>query len=177
MVALGISYKTFSQDQELKENHIVADFDDIYIYNELLYKNDTDSLYSGLIHRTKKNGELLQEDYVERGIIHYTLMFYRRQKRKPHSKYIYNKDNPYLLREEIRYHLEGDVFKITYYDYDGRKILVEDFEDGKMVYSCEFNGRKRHGKEFCITKECDTTVVYYVNGRKKKSKFNRELLR
>lgn len=150
-------------------NTRIVDFDDTYLHNELLYENISDSLYTGLIHRTKKNGQLIQEDYVENGVIHYTLMFYRGQNRKPYSKYIYNKDNPYVLREVIKYHLEGDVFKTVYYDYDGRKILVEDFEDGKMIYSCEFNGRKRHGKEFCITKECDTTVVYYVNGKKQKN--------
>ncbi len=170
MVTLGMSCKTFSQDQELKEKPIVADFDDIYVYNDLLYEYETDNLYTGLIHRRKKNGELIQEDYVERGVIHYTLMFYRRQKRKPHSKYIYNKDNPYVLREVIRFHLEGDVFKTTYYDYDGRRILEEDFKDGKLIYSCEFNGRKRHGKELCITEKCDTTVMYYVNGKKQHKK-------
>ncbi|MEC3906647.1 hypothetical protein VOI54_06425 [Tamlana sp. 2201CG12-4] len=96
-------------------------------------------------------------------------MYYRRQEGKPYAKYVYNKDNPNALSQVIRYRLEGDVYEIVYYDYDGRKILEEDYEDGRIIYSCELNGRKRHGKEFCVSKECDTAINYFNNGRRVKN--------
>ncbi len=152
-----------------QENTRIVDFDDTYLKNELLYEVNNDKLYTGLIHRTKKNEQLVQEDYVEKGVIHYTQMFYRKGNRIPYSKYIYNKDNPYVLKQVSKYHFEGDIYEIIYYDYNGRKILEENFEDGKLIYSCEFDGRKRHGREFCITEKCDTTFVYYLKGKKQKN--------
>lgn len=158
-----ISYFSIAQ-----QKNRVVDFYEVYEDNELLRESSTDSVYTGLIHRKRKNGQLIQEDYVKKGVIHYTNLFYRKGTKLPHSKYIYNKEKPFILSQVINYHLEGDIYQITYYDYDGRRILEEDYENGKMIYSCEFDGRKRHGREFCITDKCDTTFVYYANGKKLK---------
>jgi len=159
-----ISLFSFSQEQK----STVVDFYDTYIDDELIYENNIDNLYTGLIQRKKANGQLIQEDYVEKGSIHYSELFYRKLNRETHSKYIYNKNNPYVLSQVLRYHPKGDIFEIIYYDYDGGKILEEGYEDGKLIHSCEFNGKKRHGKEFSVTKVSDTTFVFYNNGKKTK---------
>ena len=58
--------------------------------------------------------------------------------------------------------------EITYFDENGKKKLNEIYKNGSLIYSCEYLNNKKHGKEFCTTKNCDNQTVYYENGKKRK---------
>jgi hypothetical protein len=64
--------------------------------------------------------------------------------------------------------LNGEIFETTTYNDDGIKILVEQFENGKLIYSCQYLGKKKHGLQLGYANYTDklTYRSKYVNGKK-----------
>lgn len=145
-----------------------ASYDEVRLMNDLVY-DASGRLYTGVVQKKKKNGQLIYEDYVTNGIIDSTLQYYRSKDHdKPYAKYLYNPKKLFYYSKIVWYESTGAISQIEYYDDESKKRLLETYDHGRLTYSCEYKGKKRHGKEFCITKACDTTVVYYVDGKKQR---------
>ena len=91
-------------------------------------------------------------------------------KKKISDKTIYNRYKLWVIEKEISYRLSKDTFEIKSYDENGKKILLEQFENNKVTYSCEYNGKKRHGTEMCFDDDGNKLIFQYVNGKKIKEK-------
>ncbi len=118
---------------------------EVYLENNLVYKNASDELFTGIAQSKRKNGHLVYEEEYKNGIILSSNLFYNGKEIRVSNKTIYNTNKPLVLSKEIKYHLDGEIFETTTYNDDGIKILVEQFENGKLTYSCQYLGKKKHG--------------------------------
>jgi len=141
---------------------------EVYIENNLVYKNATDELFSGITQSKRKNGHLVYEEKYENGIILSSNLYYNGKEIRISNKTIYNPNKPLTLSKEYSYDLKGEVFEITTYNDDGVKILYEQFTNGKVSYSCQYLGKKKHGLELGYRDggEKMTFRCEYINGKK-----------
>ena len=159
LLVLISSYKVNSQDTlSLKE---------VYIDKDLVYKMDGQR-FSGLAQDKRKNGKLNYEEYYKDGVILWSNMYFNTKEKKVSDKTIYNRYKLWVIEKEIRFRLSQDTLQIKTYDDNGKKILLEQFENNKLTYSCQYDGRKKHGKEFCFDDDGKELIIEYVNGKKKK---------
>ena len=139
-----------------------------YIENNLVYKASNDQLFTGIAQSKRKNGHLVYEEEYKNGIVLSSNLYYNGKEIRVSNKTIYNPNKPFILSKEIRYHLNGEIFETTTYNDDGIKILVEQFKNGKLTYSCQYSGKKKHGLELGygdngVEITCKTE---YKNGKK-----------
>ena len=160
---------TFCYSQETFTNS----HDDIYIENGLFYKVKDHLLFSGDIDFIKKNGVIISKEIYKDGYrISKKLYYNKLAGGKVYQETVYfqekiNLENfKFKIQKIISYNSKGEVYKIKHYDFTGDKILEEEFENGKLVYSCEFKDGKKNGKEFCSTRKCGNEIILYLNGKK-----------
>ncbi|MGJ8734594.1 MAG: hypothetical protein ACSHW4_15670 [Cellulophaga sp.] len=141
---------------------------EVYIENNLVYKNVTDQLFSGVAQSKRKNGHLVYEEEYKNGVILSSNLYYNGKEIRVSNKTIYNPNKPLALSKEIKYHLDGEIFETTTYNDDGIKILVEQFKNGKLTYSCQYLGKKKHGLQFCYGENGEkmTYRCEFINGKK-----------
>ena len=120
-------------------------FDDLYINENLIYKVSN----------------ILNANY-----------YYNGKQKIMSDSIIYHPKKPYTYKELYRFNLKSQMTEKNSYDTNGKLILVENFENGKLTYSCQYNGKKKHGKEFCSSKEGEVLEFEYINGKKVKTKSN-----
>ncbi|MCB4800130.1 hypothetical protein [Neotamlana laminarinivorans] len=160
LIALLIFNELISQE--------IIGMKEVYIENKLVYKIATDELFTGIAQSKRKNGHLVYDEEYKKGIILLSNLYYNGKKRRVYNKTIYNPNKPLVLSKEIKYHLDGEMFETTTYNKKGVKILYEQFTNGKVSYSCQYFGKKKHGLELGyrdggekITFRCE-----YINGKK-----------
>lgn len=159
LVLISTSFEMISQD--------TLDIKEVYIDNDLVYKMSGER-FTGLAQKKRKNGHLTYEEYYKDGVILFSNLYFNTKEKKLSDKAIYNRYRLWVLQKEISYTLSGDTFEIKSYDENGKKILLEQFENSKVSYSCEYNGRKKHGKEFCYDDDGNVLIFEYNNGKKVK---------
>lgn len=148
----------------------LIDFDDLYIDNKnLVYKTANDSLFSGICERRRKNKHLVIEEHFEKGIIKMAKYYYNGKRKIVCDSVIYNSSRPYEYKTIYRFNLDSNLSEKESFDNNGKLILKEEFEKGKLVYSCQYNGKKKHGKEFCYSKNGNPLEFEYMNGKKLKT--------
>tara|TARA_R110002074_G_scaffold60012_3_gene145652 strand:+ start:737 stop:1258 length:522 start_codon:yes stop_codon:yes gene_type:complete len=147
-------------------------FDDLYINENLIYKVSNDSLFTGICERRRKNGHLVLEETFYKGTILNANYYYNGKQKIMSDSIIYHPKKPYTYKELYRFNLKSQMTEKNSYDTNGKLILVENFENGKLTYSCQYNGKKKHGKEFCSSKEGEVLEFEYINGKKVKTKSN-----
>ena len=108
------------------------------------------------------------EEYYNDGVILSSNLYFNTKEKKISDKIIYNRYKLWVLEKEISFRLSKDTFEIKSYDENGKKIFLEQFENNKVIYSCEYNGKKRHGKEMCYDDDGNQLIFHYVNGKKVK---------
>lgn len=140
---------------------------EVYYENNLVYKIVNDSLFTGIVHRTRKNGHIVYEEKYEKGIILNNKLYYNRSNKMISEEIIYNSINPNVRSKKIKYGLSKDWKEITYYNEVGEKELIEKFTKEKLFYSCEFLNNKKHGIEFTLCND-KKLFINYVNGKKQK---------
>ena len=141
---------------------------EVYIDNNLVYKNETDELFTGIAQSKRKNGHLVYEEEYKNGIILSSNLYYNGKEIRVSNKTIYNPEKPLVLSKEIKYNLEGEIFETTTYNDNGIKILVEQFKNGKLTYSCQYSGKKKHGLELGYGED-GKKLKYrceFINGKK-----------
>lgn len=141
---------------------------EVYIDNDLVYKNADDGLFTGIVQSKRKNGHLVYEEEYEKGIILSSNLYYNGKEKRVSNKAIYNPNKPLVLSKEYSYDLKYKIFEITTYNDDGLKILYEQFTNGKVSYSCQYLGKKKHGLELGYRDggEKMTFRCEYINGKK-----------
>ena len=141
---------------------------EVYIENNLVYKNATDELFSGIAQSKRKNGHLVYEEEYKNGIILSSNLYYNGKEIRVSNKTIYNPNKLLVLSKEIKYHLDGEIFETTTYNDDGIKILVEQFKNGKLTYSCQYLGKKKHGLQLGYGENGEkmTYRCEFINGKK-----------
>jgi antitoxin component YwqK of YwqJK toxin-antitoxin module len=146
---------------------------EVYIENNLVYKNANDELFTGVAESKRKNGHLVYDEEYENGIILSSNLYYNGKEKRVSSKTIYNPNNPLVISKEYRYNLESEIFETTTYNDDGIKILLEQFKNGKLTYSCQYLGKKKHGLELNYGKNGEklTYSCEFINGKKNGTEF------
>ena len=140
--------------------------DDVYLEGELLYKLSDRTLYTGKYERKRWNGHLVYEEHFKNGIIVSAVEYFNGKQKRVADSIVYNPEKPFIRLEEYRYNSNSQLIRKRIYSDDGKLKLKEEYNDGMLVYSCEYNSRKKHGKEFCYSKDGKPLEVEYVNGKK-----------
>lgn len=143
---------------------------EVYIHNNLVYKISNDSLLNGVAQRKRKNGHLVYEEEYKKGVILVSKLYFNGKAKIVSNKSIYNPKKPQVLSKEYAYNLNGEIIEVKTYDDNGVKVLLEQFQNGKLTYSCQYIGKKKHGLELGYIGSKDgkkpTYRCEYVNGKK-----------
>lgn len=152
---------------ELISQEIVG-MKETYIDNDLVYKSTNDELFTGIAQSKRKNGHLVYEEKYKNGIILSSNLYYNGKKIRVSNKTLYNPNKPFTLSKENRYHLDGEIFETTTYNDNGIRILVEQFKNGKLTYSCRYLGKKKNGLELGYGENGEklTYRCEFINGKK-----------
>jgi antitoxin component YwqK of YwqJK toxin-antitoxin module len=137
---------------------------------DLIFKASNDSLFTGICERRRKNGHLVFAEYFENGVILSAKYYFNGKQKIMSDSVIYNPNKPYKYKELYRFNLQSQITEKNSYDTDGKLILVENFDNGKLIYSCQYKDKKKHGREFCYSKEDKALEFEYLNGKKVKDK-------
>ncbi|WP_339841382.1 hypothetical protein [uncultured Maribacter sp.] len=157
LVLISISFEVSSQD--------TLDMKEVYIDNDLVYKMDGQR-FTGLAQDKRKNGKLNYEEQYKDGVILWSNLYFNTKEKLVSDKTLYHKYKLGVIEKVIRLRLSQDTLEVKTYDEKGKKVLLEQYEDGKVTYSCEYNGRKKHGKEFCYDDDGNELIFEYNNGKK-----------
>jgi antitoxin component YwqK of YwqJK toxin-antitoxin module len=180
----------FFSFNELFSQEIIG-IKEVYIENNLVYKNASDELFTGIAQSKRKNGHLVYEEEYKNGIILSSNLYYNGKEKRVSNKITYNPNKPLVLSKEHKYNLESEIFETTTYNDDGVKILVEQFKNRKLTYSCQYLGKKKNGlqlgyaengekltyrceftngkkngTEYCLNEDGTETKKEYQNGKK-----------
>ena len=138
----------------------------IYIDNDLVFKYSDGQPFSGVAQVKRKNGQVQFEMEYDDGVILKQYVYYRRKKKDLATKIIYDSSKPWTELKEIRYF--SGIEQWTHYGTNGKRKLKEQRRNGKLFYSCEYAGRKKHGQEICLNDDGTKTVIEYRDGKKVK---------
>lgn len=170
----------------------IVSLKEVYMdHHNLVYTINNDKLFTGTAQSKRKNGHLVYEEIYKNGIILYDNLYFNGKKVSVSDKRIYHPDKPFVLSKEHKYHSNGAIYETTTYNDDGIKILKEEFENGKLAYSCQYFGKKkhglelgyqenseklmyrceyqngkRHGKEYCLNEDGVLIIKEYQNGKR-----------
>jgi len=141
---------------------------EIYINNNLAYKVTDKGLFTGIAQVKRKNGHLVYEEEFKNGIIFYSNLYFNGKEKILSAKTVYNPNLPYTISKELIYDLQQEIFEIRTYNDDGIRILIEQFQNGKLTYSCQYLGKIKHGLELGYRDggEIMTSRCEYINGKK-----------
>ena len=148
----------------------IVDVKEIYTENNLIYKSSDENLFTGIAQDKRRNGHLVYEEEYKNGIILSSNLYYNGKEKRIATKTIYNPNNPFVSSKEYSYDLKGEIFKTITYNADGIKILEKQFKNGKMTYSCQYNGEKKHGEELVYEQDGVTITCRTEYNRGKKIK-------
>ncbi|MFH4966552.1 hypothetical protein V8G69_16265 [Gaetbulibacter sp. M235] len=139
-----------------------------YIENNLVYKSSNNELFTGIAQSKKKNGHLVYEEVYENGVIFFSNLYFNGKEKRISNKTIYNQNKPFTPSKKNEYHLDGSIFQIIHYNKDGIKILFESYKNGKLIYSCQYSGKKKHGFEIGYDENNQQEIckIEYSNGKK-----------
>ncbi|MEP3209737.1 MAG: hypothetical protein ABJN95_11130 [Maribacter sp.] len=135
---------------------------------DMAFVKSTGELFTGILQSRKKNGQIAFEFEFDKGLVRTQYIYFRNKKNneKLAGKVLYHTGKPWREATEIRYLPKFD--KWTHYDGEGKQTLVEHRKDGITIYRCEYNGRKKHGKEMWLNDDGTKLFYEYVNGKEKK---------
>ena len=168
IIVLVLSFNLVYSQETYTNTH-----DSIYIESGLFYKVRDHQLYTGDINFIKKNGVIVTKEIYKDGYLTNEYSYYNKssrgnicEERVFYLEKIDTHDSRFKTQKIIRYHTTGEIYNIKYFNTVGDKIKVEEFENGRLVYSCEYKNGKKNGKEFGSTKKCGDVTVTYLNGKK-----------
>jgi len=161
----------FSFNQLISQE--IVGMKEVYSKNNLVYQVVDDQLFTGIIQSKRNNGHVVYEAEIKNGVLLYSSIFFNGAEKRVATKTIYNPNNPALFSKELKYHLSGELFEARTYNEEGIKILVEQFTDGKLSYSCQYIGKVKNGLELGylnggekLTYRCE-----YKNGKKQGTEY------
>ncbi len=139
-------------------------------HNDLTYKISNDKIFTGTVQWKRKNGYLEYEEEYKNGIILSSNSYYRGKHNIISNKTIYHSNNPSIILKEHKYNLKNEIFETITYNDDGLRILIEQFNNRKLIYSCQYLGKKKHGLELCYGEDGKKMNYQckFINGKKVK---------
>lgn len=138
----------------------------VYIDNDLAFKTSDGQPFSGIAQIKRKDGQIQFEMEYDDGVILTQNVYYRSKTKELATKVIYDLEKPWKELTEIRYF--SGIEEWTYYDENGKRSLREQKRNGKIIYSCEYSGRKKHGQEMCLNDDGTKIFIEYLSGKRKK---------
>lgn len=148
----------FAQEKvELKE---------IYVENNLAYKVADEQLFSGQAQKVRKNGHLVYEEYYEKGIPIKSILYYNGTEKPKPVELTEFYEKTFDKKKVTTYGLSKPTVELKYYDQNGKKTLIEEYENDKLTYRCEYLKNKKHGTEFCLDDNGKELKIEYRNGKK-----------
>ena len=153
-------FELFAQD--------TLDMKEVYMDNLLVYKIADNERFTGIAQMKKKNGRVVLEEEYKDGVILFDYQYYRGAEKEICYKTEYNRYKLWVKQKEYFYPKSKDWYELVNYDENGKKVLLEQFEEDQLFYSCEYSGKKKHGKEICFDDNGDKLIFHYVNGKKVK---------
>lgn len=156
----------FSFNQLISQE--IVGMKDVYSKNNLVHKVVDDQLFTGLIQAKRSNDHVVYEAEIKNGLLLCSSIFFNGTEKRVATKTIYNPTNPALFSKELKYHLTGELFEAKTYNEEGIKILLEQFSNGKLSYSCQYIGNVKNGLELGYLNGGDklTYRCEYKNGKK-----------
>jgi len=155
---------------QVSKDQFAVKYKDVYLENNLVFLRANDSLYTGLIQQKRRNGHLAQEEWIDKGVIVYAISYYNGSRKVPAERMEYYKEYPNVPFKLFKYRFDESIREIIWHDMRANKIRVEQFENDKLVYSCDYKGKKKHGKELCYDDDGSVITVLYNNGKRIKNK-------
>lgn len=163
-ISILFSNTIFSQDTlGMKET---------YIDNNLVYKMNGEK-FTGIAQSKRKNGHLVYEEIYSDGIIQYSNLYFNGKEKIVYIKTIYNRNKLWVVQKEIRFRHSKDTLEVKTYDENGKKTLLTQFENNRVTYTCEYNGKKKNGLALGYANG-DGKITYrceYFNGKKDGEEF------
>jgi len=154
---------------QLSSQEIVG-MKDLYVENDLTYKVSDEKLYSGQAQHVRKNGHLVYEEYFDNGKLTKSITYYNgTEKPTPATETEYDSETQ-TKRKETNYGLNKPTTEFKHFDINGNKTLIEQYENEKLIYRCEYQKNKKHGIEFCLNDDGTEMRIEYRNGKKVKKK-------
>ena len=139
---------------------------EIYVLNNLAYKVADDELFSGQAQKVRNNGHLVDEEYYESGNPIKSVIYYNGTEKPIPAKMTEFYEKSFDKKKETTYDLKKTTVEFKYYNKNGKKTLIEQFENDKLTYRCEYLKNKKHGTEFCIDDDGNELKIEYRNGNK-----------
>jgi antitoxin component YwqK of YwqJK toxin-antitoxin module len=139
---------------------------EIYVENNLAYKVVDDELFSGQAQKVRKNGHLVYEEYYENGNPIKSVVYYNGTEKPIPARMTEFYQKSFDKKKETVYGLTKPTVEFKYYDQNGKKTLIEEYENDKLTYSCEYLKNKKHGTEFCFDDDGKELKIEYRNGKK-----------
>ncbi|WP_025665515.1 hypothetical protein [Aquimarina megaterium] len=145
----------------------------LYIENDLTYKISGDKLFSGQAQRIRKNGHLVYEEYFVDGKMTKSVTYYNgADKPKPASVTEFYEETE-TKRKVTNYGLTKPTTEYKHYDKNGKKTLIEKYENEKLTYRCEYLENKKNGTEYCLKEDGTEFRIEYRSGKKIKKNNSR----
>lgn len=150
--------RLFAQEKvELKE---------IYLENSLAYKVEDKQLFSGQAQNVRKNGHLVYEEYYENGVPIKSIVYYNRTEKPIPARLTEFYERSFNKKKVTNYGLSKPIVEYIHYDLNGKKTLIEQYENEMLTYRCEYLENKKHGTEFCVDDDGNEIEIEYRNGKK-----------
>jgi antitoxin component YwqK of YwqJK toxin-antitoxin module len=154
-IILFISLKIYSQD--------ILDYKQIYSKNNLAYRNDNDELFTGKIQKIKQKNHIVFEVEFQNGQLLKNTTYFNGKEKIISDEKFYNLN--WKIIKHIKHSLDNNYLWITYYEDNGYKKLEEDYDNGMLVYKCQYLNNKKNGVSFSINKKGELKECIWENGK------------
>lgn len=160
-----LSFSSISSAQQSTE----INRKNLYSKDNLIHKKSDDGLFTGILENRRKNGHLVCVSTFKDGIILNCKRYYNGKKEIVANVTDYNASKPFLYKAYYKYNQNSELKEKESYDDNGELVLVEQFKDDKLVYSCEYKDLRKHGKELYYSELGKVVVAaQYSKGKKVK---------
>lgn len=136
----------------------------VYLDQDIAYLEEGGARFTGMLESKRKNDLPSIQQYYQDGIIQSEVVYYKGNEVKPMFKTVYQAEKPGTYQKIFYYHKKKNKYRITSFDAEGNQVHIEQYVNGKLTYSCEYEGPKKHGKEICYKENGEQTVIEYEYG-------------
>lgn len=139
---------------------------DLYVENKLTYKIADGQLFSGQAQSVRKNGHLVYEEYFDSGYLTKSIVYYNGTEKPIPARVTEFHEKSSNKKKETNFGFSKPTTEIKYFDQNGKKTLIEQYENEKLTYRCEYSENKKNGTEFCYKNDGTELRIEYKNGKK-----------
>jgi len=142
------------------------EYDAIYFDDYLAYKQSDDQIFTGITEKPRKNGQPGYEEVFVDGVLKKGILYYNRTKPPKVARVYEYYENSFQPKTEISYGLKKPREEYIHFNKDGKKVLVEIYENDTLIYHCKYVNKKKNGIEYCLNADGTEIRTEYKNGKK-----------